>query len=496
MIFAAGLVFLGGVLVSKIMRPRPQRKLLIIDRLSGPAEPATQSPALPTAVPPTKLWEPLDRITVEQHLLLSTSTLGSAIISTLGVPLLGFFCIFGLLYLNLYFLRRAYVEWQTTGLLGVTDAIVATGLFITRQFGAGALFATIYFVSHKLLLQTQTNLAQQLSHYPQHTKLIESSTADAVDDCAPSTVPPTSSPSQPSWQTVIRQGALPFLTISAITLPFFGAKRALAVLVTNFGYDYRVTAPLSTLTYIELAAQQEIVIADWRAFEQLHAVDVLVLDEQFFAASVIAHKVETASPEQSPNGHILRQLQQDGRRECFIMRTVAAPMLISPTNSVLSDTADPLTNVTTIAKDEAIALIQKLQAAGRTVCLVSCTPLYGGNAPVADVVIVVTAQPTNPASDVRLITEGAHIIVPAGHPEQLLSLCELTDHLAHNLRRGFVIALLPSVFSLSAICFFHFGAFIALLLDSGGLAAGVLNAQWPRLRSRSIPPIGQNDQQY
>jgi hypothetical protein len=409
-----------------------------------------------------------------------------ATIGAFGVPLLSLFSASGLLYLNLYFLRRAYVEWSTTGLIGVTDAIVAVGLLITRQFGADAFFMTTYFVSHKLLQQTQTKLAGQLSQHDQRTKPIELRAMDPTDEPILTSIPQISA-RQVGWQKAIRQSALPFLTLSTITMPLFGAKRALAVLVTNFGYDYRVTAPLSTLTYIELAAQHDIAIADWRAFEQLHQVDVLLLDEQLFTLSVANAEGEIAPSTPATDWHMLHRLQQDGRRECLIIRPFATSTFVSATNLASSETTEPPADVPIVTPDEVNALIQKLQAAGRTVGLVSCTPLSASTVALVDVVVVIPDQPTNDTSTAQLMSEGAHILIPTGNLEQVLALLQLADQLDHNLRRGFVITLLPSIFSLSGIYFFHFGIFIPLLLDGGGLAAGVLNARLPYLRRRSMP---------
>ncbi|MCX6046373.1 MAG: hypothetical protein NT075_14795 [Chloroflexi bacterium] len=434
-----------------------------------------------------KLWGRMDRVTVEQHLFLSTGTLGLAIVGALGVPLLSLFSIFGLLYLNLYFLRRAYVEWRTTGLLGVTDAIVAAGLLITRQFGADALFITTYFVSHKLLQQTQTKLAGQLKHRAQQTEPLGLSAIDPAAEETRTSTPHTSLPSQVGWQKAIRQSALPFLTLSTITMPLFGAKRALAVLVTNFGYDYRVTAPLSTLTYIELAAQHEIVITDWRAFERLHQVDVLLLDERLFALSVTNHEGEITASSPASHWPIVHELQQDGRRECFILREFAASTFVAETNLAASETTDPPADVTIVAPDEVNALLEKLQAAGRTVGLVSWTPLSATTVARVDVVVVMTDRSAKDTSTAPLLSEGAHILIPTGNLEQVRALLQLADQLDHNLRRGFVITILPSIFSLSGIYFFHFGIFIPLLLDGGGLAAGLLNARLPHLRRRSMP---------
>ncbi|MFN8495319.1 MAG: hypothetical protein U0350_47415 [Caldilineaceae bacterium] len=499
MFFVAGVIVLGGgVLLTQKIKSHRQKHTPMIDHLVASPEPSASTAILVSPLAPKRLL-PMDHVTVEQHLLLSGSTLGLRIISIAGAPFVGPVSLFGLLYLDLYFLRRAYVEWKTEGVDGVTDAVVATGLLVTRQFGADAIFATTYFISRKLIQQTERNLAQRLSCHPLPTQLIEANaTHSGGEASAPLAVasataePEKQSSSLSSWQTVIRKGTLPFVTLSALTFPALGAKRSLAVLLTNFGYDYRVTAPLSTLTYMDLAAEHGVIINDWRAFEQLRQVDVIVMDEQLFANPMNDLALDKASDQPSTPRRLLSELHQAGQRACVLIRKDTATTLVSAAKPASPDRDELPPTLTTVALDEVLPLIQQLQADGRTVCLVSRTPLPAMDPPQANIVIALQDAKPALSSAEQLATAGAHILISTGRPDQLLTLFQLSDHLAQNLKRGFALTLLPSIVSLGGIYFFHFGAVRALLLESSALAAGVLNAQWPRLNTQSSQPTQRN----
>jgi hypothetical protein len=100
---------------------------------------------------------------VEQNLLLSLRLLGMTTIGHLGVPLLRLLSMPGLLYFDFYFVRNAYVEWQAERQIGIaaSDAVLATGLLVTRQWGADALFITLFFTSRKLQAEAEARLSHE-----------------------------------------------------------------------------------------------------------------------------------------------------------------------------------------------------------------------------------------------------------------------------------------------------------------------------------------------
>ena len=75
------------------------------------------------------------------------------------------------------------------------------------------------------------------------------------------------------------KGALPTLLVGVVAFPLFGLTGATAALGAGFGYNLRTVSILSMFNYLQVAAQQSILIKDARALEQLQAVDTFVFDK-------------------------------------------------------------------------------------------------------------------------------------------------------------------------------------------------------------------------
>lgn len=73
--------------------------------------------------------------------------------------------------------------------------------------------------------------------------------------------------------------ALPTLTLSLMTSPLLGFNRALAILISGFGYNMKVLGPLSVLNFLQYTARHGILIKDGRALEQISKVDTIVFDK-------------------------------------------------------------------------------------------------------------------------------------------------------------------------------------------------------------------------
>lgn len=348
---------------------------------------------------------PGDLLSTEQHLALSAGLLGMTSVAHLGLPLLSLLSLPGLLYLNVYFIDRAFHQWQRKRQVGIeiNDAVLATGLLATGQWAAGALFAAFYFTGRKL----------------------EEKGNAGLERAAKAELEPV------EWQAWIDRGALPLLLLSAVSAPFLGTARALGVLVSNFGYDYRVLVPLATLRHLQAAQKQGIWVRDARVLERLRETSVLVVDG--------------AGPEEV--GEITDEAWPPGVAVHHAAANHATPA----------------------------AQIARWQAAGHTVAYFSPTLADAAAVARADVVI------SHAAADAAAgATEAAiHVRLQSDRPEQLVQIFALATALDGNRRRGLGLALAPSILNLGGIYLWQVGPIAALLVDYAGLGAGALNALWP-----------------
>jgi len=360
-------------------------------------------------------------------------------IGQLGVPLLHLCSAPGLIYLNLYFIHHAYEEWQAQRLIGIStsDAVLATGLLLTNQWGAEALFAMLFFASSKLQAQTETRLAHILPAVEADSDSVNQIriAGDAADGDATGRVPGVLVSGTPAWQRWIDQGTLPFLTLSLVSVPLLGINHALAILLANFGYDYRLMAPLSTLSYLRVSADQGILLQSGHALEQLLQLDLLVLDGQWDATMVATIQAMTTI-------------------------TIISPALVAPETIYADDAAVDLAT-----------LIAQHQARGEVVAYLGCDVVNEMAAAQAD--IFISSDPSlHPDADLLLV----------GDPmEKLQRTLAMLPDIAANRQRGLYLAIVPSLINLTGIYFLHFGVISALLVDYGGSIAGIFNALLPRL---------------
>ena len=80
-------------------------------------------------------------------------------------------------------------------------------------------------------------------------------------------------------ERIAQRAALPALTLSALTYPFFGPVSAVGVLLASPGTVERILGPISLMNFFRLASQRGLLVKDGRALELLRNVDTVVFDK-------------------------------------------------------------------------------------------------------------------------------------------------------------------------------------------------------------------------
>ena len=145
------------------------------------------------------------------------------------------------------------------------DQHTLTGESQPAEKGIGEqVFASTVVLSGKILIEVEKagedTVAAQIGDILSRTADFKSSLQSWGEKIGDRSVPPT-------------------LGIGILTLPVLGPTSALAALNSCFGLYMRVLAPLSMLTYLNLASQHGILVKDGRVLDILKEVDTVVFDK-------------------------------------------------------------------------------------------------------------------------------------------------------------------------------------------------------------------------
>ncbi len=80
-------------------------------------------------------------------------------------------------------------------------------------------------------------------------------------------------------QQVADQSVVPSIALALIALPVAGYRYAIAVLGSSVGLNIMITAPISMLNFLNVAANHGILVKDGRSLELLSHVDLVVFDK-------------------------------------------------------------------------------------------------------------------------------------------------------------------------------------------------------------------------
>ncbi|ETX03420.1 MAG: hypothetical protein ETSY1_00075 [Candidatus Entotheonella factor] len=149
--------------------------------------------------------------------------------------------------------------------VGSIDQHKLTGEAQPAEKGVGdAVFAATVVLSGKLYIEVEKTgeetAAAQIGHILNETTDFTSSV-------------------QVRGRDIADRAAAPTLALSALSLPWVGPDKALAILFSGVGYNMQILGPLSVLNFLQLLAHQGILIKDGRALEQVRDIDTVVFDK-------------------------------------------------------------------------------------------------------------------------------------------------------------------------------------------------------------------------
>ncbi len=381
-------------------------------------------------------------------------------------------------------------------------------------------------------------------------------------------------------EQIANQSALPTIALGGLTYVLLGPTSAVAVLMAYFGYNMRISAPLSVLHFLQAASSQGILVKDGRALETLIKVDTVVFDktgtltenrlqvskthswagyketevlgfaaaaeyrqthpiaiaileaadrekvkipvvdettyeigfglqtklnnqiicvgsERFMTKEKIILPVETETVRQScqQKGYSLVYVALNQQligviEMCPIIRPEAKQVIDqlkqrnlttyiisgdyeAPTRHLAEELGIPHYFAETLPEKKS-DLIEQLQEQGKTVCFIGDGINDAVALKTADVSISLQGAST-------VAVDVAQVVLMRQNLAQLPQLLEIADELDTNMKHGLLTTIVPGVFCVCGVYFFNFGIFAAIVLYNVGLAAGVLNALYPRL---------------
>lgn len=149
--------------------------------------------------------------------------------------------------------------------LGNVDQHMLTGesQLVEKQAG-DSVFASTLLLSGTLYIKVNTpgteTIAAKIKHILNHTTDYKSSL-------------------QARGEQIAENAALPTLALGLLTLPILGLQSAATILLSSFGAQMRIVAPISVLNYLKISSEENILIKDGRALEALGKIDTVVFDK-------------------------------------------------------------------------------------------------------------------------------------------------------------------------------------------------------------------------
>ena len=280
------------------------------------------------------------------------------------------------------------------------------------------------------------------------------------------------------------------LALFTVMLPFWEANRAAGFLTTSFGSQMGTLGPYTLRNFVNLAAQQQLLILDGRALEKLNLVNTIIIDARILAdPDVRAHASDAIRALRNR-----RWPMQEIAPHRFAVYLMAADDEASVKALAAEVGADDyFVEPLVIAR---AALIKRLQLSGRFVCYVG-----GGQEDThimaeafVAVAIPALAISAMAGKDGTEFTEnGAQVVLVGKNLKHLVPLFDIAGQFA--AKQGFNLAwpLLMDLLDITTTVFIHFGLVYSLLFSYSGLLVSAVNARLPLIRYRRVQEATMNE---
>ena len=290
--------------------------------------------------------------------------------------------------------------------------------------------------------------------------------------------------------------AIPSLLLSGLAWPMVGLQGAIATLMANLGWNVQLTGPLAMLNYLNLISRNGSLVKDGRSLELLNKVDTVVFDK----ASVLtleeprvaaAHAADDPSEDAAPAAagepsH--PALRPEAKRviELLRQRNMAVYLLSDEPEEPTRRLAHALGidhTISSVQADGKAAVIERLQAEGKSVCFVG----DGINDALALNKAHVSISLRGAAT---AAVDAAQIVLMDQSLNHLVDLFDLAGEFHTNLQLGIGWAIVPDAILIGGVFLAGAGIYAALTIDVLALVGGVATAMWPRLTRRNAHAPG------
>ena len=266
------------------------------------------------------------------------------------------------------------------------------------------------------------------------------------------------------------------LALAGITLPFWGPNRAAGFVTTTFGSQMQTLGRYTLQNFVNLAAEQNVLIFDGRVLETANVINTVVINAHLLDNPGLHMQAATAIDALRRQRRRFAQLMPHGfavyvmaERDDMSVREMAAEIgaddyFIAPT------------------PQEQATILQGLQHSGRFICYVGTGQ---EDAQLLDHAMMAVAVPITAGHPGRqAYADGISAVVTDNDLARLPALFDLAAQF--TAKQGFNLAwpLAMDLLDIGTTVFIHFGLIYSISFSYAGLLASTVNSRMALVRYR------------